>query len=1058
MKLPFTFIFITLQIALAAQFFVEKTGKDSPFIIADNPFEESLNPYAAPTAVNLDGDSDWDLVFGNEDGPPRYFENTGTATTATFVERTGAANPFQNINPGTRSRLAIADFNNDQLPDIVAGAQDGNLYYYLHTGTLNNPQWTEQTGVANPLDGFSETSLSSPAAVDLNGDGLKDIVTGNVDGFFTYLENIGTNSNPSYQYASSNPFTGIDVGSNSSIAFVDFDEDGDMDAYTGSSGEDGIVLENIGTSTAPSFSQLDIFNLTNSNHFSQVPTVIELDGDNQPEIILGIRSGLVKLIETVGVRRILSSISSDPTSSISSGFRGTTTFFADIDNDGDQDAFVGQGPGDILFYENEGTATSPDLNRKTGADNPLDGADAGLSSVPTLIDLDDDDDLDAVIWGTSYKYYKNDGTASAPDFIEQTGEDNPFTCSGCESWAGAFADLDSDGDYDHIRTGYEKVDYFENTGTKTNASFTRQMDMDNPFDNINFYAITNNFSPEIKPALYDFDEDGDIDAIFSSRDGIAYFVENIGTPTAPNFSYNPANNLFASAAVNSRAQPAVCDLDGDGKVNIALAGDWGAISYYELGNSFEFNTDWFSFPASRAATGGEYSPAVADIDGDGDHDFFVGVKNQRIYYFENVGSPTTPKLKPPFTNYNPLATMNGAVDFGIDLAFHYNNDNSVYNAHMGGGFGVVAWSWNRGTATQPNFVVGGESDLMDANISCEDQFTCYTTIAFADLNGDNFEDALVINVPTDQGQGSFGMHYLTGSSGTNFTIQPPENNPFADFTYPQVEQYPSPALGDYDGDGDSDLIIGRGDSGEILLFKNIGTATEPEFQKVTGSANPFSHIDVRAYAKPCFSDMDNDGDLDLLIGNAFDELYYFENTDVSPLSVATAALTAEAFELYNLIETNLPASHVWKQVNLQKKDNSTDDWITIKQWEQISSVPSLVFRDNNPSAVSFYQLALIDALGKTSFSDIVRLQRADNPTMLIAPNPAKEQLLIQFKNTDSIAGQLVIYDTLGQVIWQKNDLTASTQSILITNWETGVYYGQWTLAGKTSTQKIIINH
>jgi hypothetical protein len=89
------------------------------------------------------------------------------------------------------------------------------------------------------------------------------------------------------------------------------------------------------------------------------------------------------------------------------GDRSTPTF-VDINNDGDFDAFIGERYGAIKYYENTGTATSPTFTEHTGGDNPL-NVDVGYYSTPTFVDIYDDGDFDAFI-GEGYgtiNYYEN---------------------------------------------------------------------------------------------------------------------------------------------------------------------------------------------------------------------------------------------------------------------------------------------------------------------------------------------------------------------------------------------------------------------------------------------------------------------------------------------------------------------------------------------------------------------------------------------------------------------------------------------------------------------------
>jgi hypothetical protein len=125
--------------------------------------------------------------------------------------------------------------------------------------------------------------------------------------------------------------------------------------------------------------------------------------------------------------------------------------FADIDNDGDFDVFVGEYYGTISFFENTGTTSEPVFEERTGAANPFDGVDVGDYSAPALVDIDNDGDFDAFV-GEAYgtiSFFENTGSASAPAFTEQTGGANPFNTVDVGYYSTpAFVDIDDDGDFD----------------------------------------------------------------------------------------------------------------------------------------------------------------------------------------------------------------------------------------------------------------------------------------------------------------------------------------------------------------------------------------------------------------------------------------------------------------------------------------------------------------------------------------------------------------------------------------------------------------------------------
>ena len=74
------------------------------------------------------------------------------------------------------------------------------------------------------------------------------------------------------------------------------------------------------------------------------------------------------------------------------------------------------------------------------------------------------------------------------------------------------------------------------------------------------------------------------------------------------------------------------------------------------------------------------------------------------------------------------------------------------------------------------------------------------------------------------------------------------------------------AAGDYDGDGDVDLFIVRGDVGPNLLYRNDGDMVFVDVADSAGLAFTASAIENHAHAAAMFADIDGDADLDLFIG------------------------------------------------------------------------------------------------------------------------------------------------------------------------------------------------
>lgn len=409
-------------------------------------------------------------------------------------------NPESAINENravrhTGSTLLALDMDNSGVLDLVIGdVSFTNMNLLINGGSAvntNSPMISlEQNFPANttPID-----MQLFPAAyyVDVDFDGTKDLLVApnakNIsinERSISYYKNLGADNNPNFVYMANDFLQNqmIEHGTGTIPVLFDYNEDGLKDILVGNFYRYKPILDkesviayyqNTGTASEPVFTFVDddLFNLAQENY----------------------------------------------------GLRAVPTF-GDVDNDGDEDMYLGLENGTLIYYENESIGSGSLF--PSGILNVTDAQGTVISvsgyAYPQLFDLNGDNLLDLAIGKRSGEiaYYENVGSISAPSF------------------------------------------------QLVNATLAN---IDIPSSNPDGYS-----------APHFFMDDGAIQLFVGSVDGLLSYYTAIENQLNPGDTFDLESHNFIGLNVEGYSSYWVEDLDQDNRLNMFVGQDLGGLFHYEV--------------------------------------------------------------------------------------------------------------------------------------------------------------------------------------------------------------------------------------------------------------------------------------------------------------------------------------------------------------------------------------------------------------------------------------------------------------------------------------------
>lgn len=533
-------------------------------------------------------------------------------------------------------QINTLDLNHDNKDDLVIFERMGNLVltFLQEDGEY---VYAPEYGILFP-EGITNWLLLR----DFNGDGLKDIFTGDALGVKVYINKTqagqpleweqfmffnGTSTGPLLLTKRTSSKVTLQMSYDDLPSIADADGDGDLDIFT---------------MDFPGASRIEYHQNFSKERYG---TLDSLDFER-------------KSLGWAGVQECGCGEFAFNNTACSTGGRedhagGKSLFAFDADNDGDLDMLFAEAECDQLFlFENESGNPDP-INAvvNTAAAYPETFSMVNFAT-PYREDLDFDGVKDLIISPnlffrefneTNFKqsvwFYKNTGTDVLPAYapVNKSFLQGDMIDVG-DNAVPAFFDVDNDGDQDlfigcYLNQNYSaaSIYFFENIGSPTVPQFEFVTD--------DYRSLSTQNYVNIKPKFADMNRDGKTDLVFSAQTGTVtqlYYVLNTGT-TAANFSGSITAAGFTVSWREENITPV--DVNRDGKTDLIVGRLNGALDYWKntgTGSTPAFTLEQANY-LNLSATVLRQSPAVAigDLNYDGKDDLIYGDQSGKLTLISN---------------------------------------------------------------------------------------------------------------------------------------------------------------------------------------------------------------------------------------------------------------------------------------------------------------------------------------------------------------------------------------------------------------------------------------
>jgi hypothetical protein len=682
----------------------------------------------------------------------------------------------------------------------------------------------------------------------------------------------------------------------------------------------------------------------------------------------------------------------------------------------------------------------------------------GLNSCQiSRIDANGDGNKDIFIFdriGSRISVFINMGDVQGDTYYRYTREYNTAFPTGLTNWV-LLRDYNCDGKEDIFANNYSGIKLWKNTSTNgelsfepvnNGASIESNYDLGTPFD-APIYTVSLDV-----PSITDYDNDGDLDIFaYTEQSTTIYFFKSMQSEegNCETTSYICGNRCYGMFGESPESFSILEGTDFDCGFNV---------------------TD----PRSQNNLHTGSSICSIDLDNNGIKDFVIGdvsENNLAAIYFENafngLDSATTVQFDFP-------AQVGGALPVNLPLfpaAYYEDVNNNAKsdllvspNAYATAEDVNSLWYYeNVGDETSPQFQFVMDDFLQHDMI--ELGTGAYPVLE--DVNGDGLKDLLITNRKSFDSNAPSNNHtsrifcYYNNGTPTVPSFDFNSNNWLPIATDTLDSKYIT--FGDDDGDGDKDLLIGI-QNGYLVRFENEASTPSGIVFSDNGELlkdNNGNTIDVGQFATPQWVDLNDDGLLDLTVGEKNGNVNFYANIGTS--TVASYEFREDT--LGGMVASNILGIYGHSVPHFFK--NEVNEWEVLLgtetgQINHFSNVSGNLLGDftldttdfegineGERCAVWFEDITADDkrdlfigqiggGLGFYSSDTIISVSETLFNDIQVYPNPASTQLTIDAGSNWNTVSALELYDLSGRRVWSEG-VNSRITLINLSNFSEGVY-------------------